>query len=288
MEILTAVAFIAALSISLAILLAIAHNKLKVEEDPRIDWVEEMLPGANCGACGMPGCRQFAAKLVSGEKQPSECTVGGQDSARFIAGFLGVEAGDMEKRVARLLCAGGRDVAIQVAEYEGFSSCRAAAAVTGGFKGCYYGCLGLGDCQVACTFDAISMSSTGLPVVDMEKCTACGDCVKACPKGLFDIRPVSHNLVVQCKSILEGDSAIALCRVACTGCGICAADAPEGLITMKNNLPVLNEDFMKLQTDIATLRCPTGAIKWIEGQQFQGLFDVMNQPTTEETLDGSI
>lgn len=287
MEIFTAVGFLAVLSITLAIILAIAHNKLKVEEDPRIDWVEEMLPGANCGACGMPGCRQFAAKLVSGEKQPSECTVGGPDSARFIASFLGVDAGETEKRVARLLCAGGRDVAIQVAEYEGFSSCRAAAAVTGGFKGCYYGCLGLGDCQVACTFDAIAMSATGLPVVDLEKCTACGDCVKACPKGLFEIQPVSHHLVVQCKSILEGDEALALCKVACTGCGICAADAPEGLITMRNNLPVINDEFVDLQTEIATLRCPTGAIRWIEDQQFQDLFSAMN-PTIEETLDDSI
>ncbi len=177
----------------------------------------------------------------------------------------------MEKKVARLLCAGGRDVALQVAEYEGFSSCRAAATIGGGFKGCTYGCLGLGDCEVSCTFDAITMGPNGLPIVDLEKCTACGDCVRACPKDLFVIQPVSHCLVVQCRSILEGEPALARCKVACTGCGICAADAPEGLITMEHNLPVIHADKVHLQTELAALRCPTGAIKWLPGQQFEEL-----------------
>ena len=281
MDALIAVGFLAGLSVLLAIVLAVAHRKLWVYEDPRIDTVTDMLPGANCGACGLPGCRAFAEKVVEGDIQPSDCPVGGPDSARFVANFLGIDAGTAEKKVARLLCAGGRDVALQVGEYEGFSSCRAAATIGGGFKGCTFGCLGLADCEVSCTFDAITMAGNGLPVVDLELCTACGDCVRACPKDLFVIEPVSHCLVVQCKSILEGDAALAQCKVACTGCGICAADAPVGLISMEHNLPVINDENIGLLTPIATLRCPTGAIKWIPGQQFAELRTTKTKsPTT--------
>lgn len=279
MESLLAIGFLAGLAALLAVVLAVAHRRLWVYEDPRIDTVTDILPGANCGACGLPGCRAFAERVVDGKILPSGCPVGGPETARFIANFLGIDAGTVEKKVARLLCAGGRDVALQVGEYEGFSSCRAAATIGGGFKGCTFGCLGLADCEAACTFDAITMSANGLPVVDLEACTACGDCVRACPKDLFVIQPVSHCLVVQCKSILEGEEALERCKVACTGCGLCAADAPEGLIAMKDNLPVINTDKIEHQTELATLRCPTGAIRWIVGQQFKEFIPLDTIPT---------
>jgi Na+-translocating ferredoxin:NAD+ oxidoreductase RNF subunit RnfB len=185
-----------------------------------------------------------------------------------VATYLGIDAGTMEKKVARLLCAGGTDVAVHAGQYEGFTSCRAAATIGGGFKGCTWGCLGLADCQEVCDFDAIDMAANGLPVVDVDACTACGDCVEVCPKDLFVIRPVSHRLIVQCRSLLAGDEALAQCRVACTGCGICVADAPEGLITMEHNLPVIDAVEVERETELATVRCPTGAIKWVVGQQF--------------------
>ncbi len=275
-ETLIAIGFISGLSVLLAIVLTIANTKLKVFEDPRIDVVEEFLPGANCGACGYAGCRTFADMVVKGKLSPSSCPVGGPTAAGFIANYLGIDAGASEKKVARLLCAGGSDVAVQVGAYQGFQSCRSAATVTGGPKGCSFGCIGLGDCKEVCTFDAIQMAPNGLPIVDVDKCTSCGDCVKICPKGLFAIMPVSRRLVVQCKSLLSGDDAERLCRVACTACGRCAADAPEGLIEMRHNLPFINMDKIELQTSIATLRCPTSAIVWIEGQQFPELYDEIN------------
>jgi len=136
-----------------------------------------------------------------------------------------------------LHCAGGRSVATTIASYEGHGSCRGASLVGGGGKGCSWGCLGLADCEVACTFDAILMSTDGLPVVDIDKCTACGDCVDACPRDLFEVLPLNHNLLVQCKIPLAGDEAKALCRVACDACGRCAQDAAPKLITMTGNLP---------------------------------------------------
>jgi ferredoxin len=194
--------------------------------------------------------------------------VGGPDTAKVVANYLGIDAGSSVRKVARLLCAGGTDVAGKSADYSGYESCRAAAAVSGGPKACTYGCLGLADCEVVCDFDAIKMSPTGLPFVNATKCTACGDCVEVCPKNLFELIPLNQHLIVQCKSVVEGDEILELCEVACTACTRCAADAPEGLIDMKNNLPVINPDKLKLETDIATLRCPTGAITWVEEQQF--------------------
>jgi Fe-S-cluster-containing hydrogenase component 2 len=153
-------------------------------------------------------------------------------------------------------------------DYRGLGTCKAAAAVAGGSKGCVWGCLGLADCEVACTFDAINMNEVGLPVVVPAKCTACGDCVEACPRDLFTIMPMEHRLLVQCKSLLEGEAADRLCRVACNGCGKCVLDAAPGVIAMQNGLAVVDYAKNDLAGPEATRRCPTGAIVWVEGAQF--------------------
>ena len=249
----------------LATLLAVAQRKLHVAEDPRIDEVEEMLPHTNCGACGFPGCRPFAEALVAGRALPGKCTVSSAAGHARIASFLGVDVGAEERRVARLACAGGANVARQHARYDGERSCRSAALVAGGGKGCFWGCLGLADCAVACDFDAIRMNAHDLPVVEEALCTACGDCVEVCPKDLFSLHPVSHRLWVACKSLDAGDELLADCEVACTACGRCAMDAP-GLVTMRGNLPVV--DYGRPHATRAPIeRCPTGAIVWIDAQR---------------------
>ncbi len=248
--------------------LAVANRFLRVEEDPRLDIIEDMLPGSNCGACGEAGCRAFAEKLLESAVAPSACTVSGEEGIEAVAAVLGVDPGKQEKRTARLHCAGGLGLALQIAEYEGYESCLAAHVVGGGGKGCTWGCLGLDDCEVACTFDAIYMNELKLPVVDVDKCTACGDCVDACPRDLFEILPLSHSLLVQCKAPLEGDGARAICQVACDACGRCEQDAAPGLIRMHNNLPVVDYGAGGPAAPDATYRCPTGAIQWVEGGQF--------------------
>ena len=269
MEQTIAVGFLLGLACVLAAGLAIANARLKVFEDPRIEEVQSMLPNNNCGACGMPGCRAFAEKVVEGAIQPAACTVGGPDTASAVASLLGIDAGQAVKRTARLLCAGGTNVAAQMAEYRGHPSCRSAAAVSGGGKACRYGCLGYGDCFDVCDFDAIRMSPTGLPIVDAEKCTACGDCIDICPKNVLELYPVDQRLIVQCKSELEGDDMLEMCRVGCTACKRCVADAAENLLKMRNNLPVLNRDLLYTQSVEATRRCPTNAIVWLEDTRFQ-------------------
>lgn len=268
--ILSAMAILGGVGLAFAGLIAVCHRKLRVWEDPRIDQVTGLLPGANCGACGSAGCRNFAERLLGGKAQPSGCTVMNPDGVKAVATFLGVDAGTAVKRVARLLCAGGRDVATQQAEYRGFPSCAAAAPVSTGGKGCSWGCIGLADCARACDFDAIAMGPTGLPVVTPEKCTACGDCVVACPKDLFEVLPVTRRLLVQCRSALSGDPAQAICKVACTACGKCVQDAKPGLIRIADGLAVVDPARSDLEDPRATSRCPTGAIVWCEGAQFAG------------------
>lgn len=260
------------LGLFFGIVLSVAYRKFKVFEDPRIDTVEEMLPSANCGACGEPGCRAFAEKVVGSGYNPAKCTVSTKEGLERIASYLGVEVKEEEKIVARVRCAGGIKEAHNLASYKGgMSTCRGEAVVAGGSKDCTWGCLGLGDCATVCDFDAIHMSSNGLPVVDIDKCTACGDCVEVCPKSLFSLMPVSQKLIVQCKSLLDGDLAEAKCSVACTGCARCVADAAPDLISIEQHLAVIDYSMNDLSGPSATKRCPTGAIVWLEDdRQFSG------------------
>ena len=261
-----AVTTLAALSFLFASLLVLAHRKLHVDEDPRIDAAHQLLPQTNCGACGYPGCLGLAEAMVGGSALPGKCTVLSEDERQYVAEFLGVDAGAEEKVVARLACAGGVNVARNRAHYAGLQSCRAAALVAGGGKGCFWGCLGLGDCERVCDLDAIVMNEQELPVVIEDACTACGDCVDACPKDLFSLHPVSHRLWVACKNLEQGDAALAECEVACDACGKCAVDAPDGVITMTNNLPVVDYDRNHDVPD-AIERCPTGAIVWFDPEK---------------------
>jgi electron transport complex protein RnfB len=266
--ILDAILILGGTGLVFGVFIALANRKLWVWEDPRIDVVASMLPNANCGACGLPGCRAFAEQAVGGKVAPAQCTVANDATHASIAGFLGVEAGQAVRRVARLMCAGGTDVAVQAAEYRGLNTCAAAAAVAGGGKGCAWGCLGLADCAGVCDFDAIVMDETGLPVVDPVSCTACGDCVEACPKGLFALLPVDAHLLVQCKNLVGGDDALEACRVACTACGKCVQDAASGLISVASGVAVVDYDCIALAEPRAVERCPTGAIVWLSGAQF--------------------
>ena len=272
-SILSAALIMGGLGLFFGVILAIAYRFLQVSEDPRIEKVETMLPGSNCGACGEPGCRGLAEKIVGGGAAPSKCTVSNAERIELIADFLGVDAGEAEKRVARLHCAGGTGRALRVANYEGFENCRAAHLVGGGGLECSWGCLGYADCERACTFGAIRMNAELLPVVDTAKCTACGDCVDDCPRDLFEILPLNHHLVVQCAAPLAAEEARRICKVVCDACGRCAQDAAPGLIRMVNNLPVVDYSAGGPASVKATLRCPTGAIQWVVGDQLSTVED---------------
>jgi Na+-translocating ferredoxin:NAD+ oxidoreductase RNF subunit RnfB len=267
--ILTAIAILGGVGLVFAVLIAVANRTLRVYEDPRIDAVAAMLPGANCGACGVPGCRAFAEQLVAGAKKPAGCNVADDAQRGAIAAFLGVDAGSATKVVARLMCAGGASASAQRASYSGIATCAAASVVAAGGKGCAWGCLGLADCVRSCTFDAMAMNDDGLPVVDLAKCTACGDCVRACPKSLLELHPVDRRLLVQCRNLIAGDGITSDCAVACTACGKCVMDAAPGLISVASGVAAIDYSRNDLADPRAVERCPTGAIVWLAGAQFQ-------------------
>jgi Na+-translocating ferredoxin:NAD+ oxidoreductase subunit B len=252
---------LAALALVLSAVLMVAGRFLRVVEDARLEPLVDMLPGTNCGGCGKPGCRAFAAALLAGEVSPAGCSVSPAAAQQRIADFLQVAVGVAERRVARLACAGDRNVAPVLAAYEGEYRCATAAVVGGGGKACAWGCLGFGDCERSCTYDAIRMNSRGLPVVDEVRCTACGDCVRACPKDLFRIVPEKERLWIACNNPLAGSRLLETCRVACTACGRCVQDAPDWL-RLERNLPRLVESARGEPPRAAIDRCPTGAIVW--------------------------
>ena len=258
------IAVIALLGLVLALVLYIVADRFKVEEDPRIDEVEKVMPGANCGGCGFAGCRAFADAAVKAPNLDNNyCPVGGNDVMKKVAAILGYEVKEKAPMVAVVRCNGSCEARPHINEYGGYASCRVKAALYAGDTACAFGCLGCGDCVAACAFGAISMDpATGLPVVDESKCTACGACAKACPKSIIEIRPKGPRgmrLYVSCLNRDKGPAAKKACASACIGCGICAKTCTHGAITVENNVAYIDPAKCKLCRECEAV-CPTGAI----------------------------
>lgn len=258
------IAILAGLGLLLAVVLFAVATKFKVEEDPRIDEVEKAMPGANCGGCGFAGCRAFADSAVKApDLEKHFCPVGGNEVMARVAAILGYEVKKKAPLVAVVRCNGTCENRPRINNYDGLQSCRVKAALFSGDTGCSYGCLGCGDCVEACQFDAIHMDlSTGLPVVDEEKCTACGACVKACPKDIIELRakgPRGMRMFVSCVNKEKGPVAKKACAVACIGCGICERTCMHDAIAVENNLAYIDFGKCKLCRECEAV-CPTGAI----------------------------
>ncbi|PKO96218.1 MAG: ferredoxin [Bacteroidetes bacterium HGW-Bacteroidetes-7] len=262
--ILFTVVSLSVLGLILALILYLVAQKFKVEEDPRIDDVEAILPGANCGGCGYAGCRAFAEGCVKADNLDSlYCPVGGNDTMKSVASYLGMEVAEKAPQVAVVRCNGNCDSRPKTNHYDGYSSCAVMASLYAGDTACSFGCLGQGDCVVVCNFDAIVMDPrTGLPDVDQDKCTACGACVKACPKFIIELRnkgPKNRRIFVSCINKDKGGVAKKACAVACIGCFKCQKVCPFDAITMSNNLAYIDYNKCKLCRKCVT-ECPTHAI----------------------------
>ena len=249
------------LAVAFALFLLAAYKRFAVEEDQRVAEITERLPGANCGACGFAGCRQYAEAVVKGDAEANRCTPGGSAVSGSIAKIMGIEEVKIEPRVARVLCRGGEEEAGRRSKYRGVQTCRAAHYALGGDKLCVYGCLGFGDCTNVCPFDAIHMGQNRLPVVDDDTCTACGKCVAECPRGIIEIAPRNQRVFVFCKNHDRGPVAKKACTVACIGCSLCVKNGPEDALKMEDNLAViLDHKTVDAQAEATTAKCPTHAI----------------------------
>jgi Na+-translocating ferredoxin:NAD+ oxidoreductase RNF subunit RnfB len=242
--------------------LAFASLKFAVRVDPRVESIKEILPGANCGGCGHPGCPQFAEALVRGEAEPSACAPGGGEVAEAVAEILGVEAGEVVKKVAVVRCRGDAEACPDRFRYDGLPTCGAAHLVGGGPKGCVYGCLGLGSCVEVCPYEAIAMQSNGLPAVDEDSCTGCGLCVKACPRGILALVSANETVYVACVSRDKAKQVKAVCSAGCFACRMCTTPkvTPSGVIEMDGNLPKILWEKVSGVEELqpAVEKCPAG------------------------------
>ncbi|MFP4374530.1 MAG: RnfABCDGE type electron transport complex subunit B [Spirochaetaceae bacterium] len=260
--ILQAALLMGVLGLLFAIFLGVANRKFHVETNPKIDQVEEALPGVNCGGCGYPSCAAYAEAVAENGEDVSLCVVGGEETTRAVAEVMGIEVAneDKQKLVAVVFCQGGSDAASFPGDFRGIEDCAAAIYSQDVAKRCKYGCVGLGSCVRSCPFDAIHLSETGIPYVDAEKCTACGNCVAACPRDLIELHPVDHEAFVFCKSQDPGPIAKKVCKKACIACGICvkaaAKDENPEAVQMKGNLAVVNTENYTAKAEYGE-KCPT-------------------------------
>lgn len=256
-----ALAVLAGLGVLFGIALALVAARFTVKVDPRVEQVRETLPGANCSACGFAGCMGYAEAVVGNPDVAANLCVPGKAAvAEKIAEITGKKAEKLEPKIARVFCQGRTSLSQRRFIYTGVKDCTAAVLAAGGDKSCEYGCLGYGTCMRACPFGAITMSSDDLPIIDPEKCTACGKCVAACPKQVIELAQASKAVVISCHSKDKGADTKKKCQVGCIACGICVRTCPVDAIKIDNNLARIDHNKC-IVCGLCVKKCPTSAIK---------------------------
>ena len=269
MDILIAVGVLGGLGLGFGLILGLASKVFHVETDPRLDQLNECLPGANCGGCGYAGCGGYAEAVLTGEAPIGLCNSGGNECAQTMAKIMGVEAGEVTRKVALVRCSGEKHYdkdgnltsgARVKAKYEGFKDCLSASKVGGsGPLSCKFGCLGFGSCVKVCKYDAISIVN-GIAKVNEDRCVGCMSCAKVCPRGLIVPVEPKRNVVIACASLAKGAVTTRGCTIGCIGCGLCKKICPQEAITIEKNLAVI--DYSKCDNcGLCATVCPKKLIK---------------------------
>lgn len=260
--IIIATIFLGATGLVLAVALLAASKKFAVEEDPKLELLVNVLPGANCGGCGLAGCRNFAEKVLENPNGNFNCPVGGLDLNKKFSEILGIEVKETKPMTAILRCNGTTDNSAKLLEiYDGIADCRAAVLMYPGGKVCPYGCLGLGSCIRACKFDAIKKEN-GIVKIDEEKCVACGACIAACPKGLIIFYPKGEKVFVACSNNDRGGLVRTACKAGCIGCKKCEKTCEYGAVKVDNFCAVVDWHKCTL-CGKCVKECPIGCISQI-------------------------
>lgn len=261
--ILLAAGTMAVLAVVAAWVLGWANRAFRVVVDPKVEAAIVLLPGANCGGCGYVGCQAYGEAVAKGEVV-TKCTVGGPSVAQALGKLMGVEVGQTWPYRAVVHCGATYADRLGRREYRGVKTCSAANMISG-IQGCTYGCLGLGDCEVACNYDAIHVID-GVAVVDYEKCTGCGACARVCPRHIITMVPfkAEQMLVVTCSNKDTGKDVSAVCTVGCIGCSACAK--LSDLIQIENGLAEIDYDrYDPAQADFsaALAKCPRESLVYV-------------------------
>lgn len=233
MEILIPILIVAGIGLLAGIILAIASVVMAVPKDEKAEAVLEVLPGANCGACGFSGCSGYAAALSKGEAKVGLCSPGGEECAKACAEVLGVGEVAVEKKTALVHCMGSYDMTSDKMNCDGIQSCSASTFLAGGITSCRFGCMGMGDCAAVCPYDAISVCN-GMASIDPAKCKGCSQCVAACPKGLISFVPLKKQAVVRCSNCDKGAQTMKVCKIGCIGCMKCVKSCEYGAVKVEN------------------------------------------------------
>lgn len=259
-NILYAFGILSVLGLLLGVGLSIAEKKLSVEKDERLEELESIMPGANCGGCGFVGCSAYAEAVNNGTALPGLCQPGGDELSRKMSEIVGVEAEVKERQVAFVFCSGNSESTIRDYEYDGIDDCNAFAMLFGGDEKCKEGCLRLGSCMKVCPREAIKRRDDGTIYVEKEKCIGCGACTRVCPKGTIKLIPYSAEYVVACSNHQSGAKAKAACSKACIGCKICVTKVENSPFEVENFLS--HNDYAKDQSNsaLACGKCPQKCI----------------------------
>ncbi len=257
MEILIPVIIVTVIGIVAGVILSLSSRFFGVPTDPKIEQLRDALPGANCGGCGYSGCDGYAEAVASGESI-TLCTAGGADTAKAIGAIMGVEAGNVRRKLATVKCGGTNECTVKKFEYQGLASCKAAALVSGGSGACSHSCLGLGDCVAVCENDAIHVEN-GIARVNPASCIACRKCAAVCPRGIIEIGNAASR-VVACSSTDKGALTRKVCTAGCIGCGKCIKACEAGAIKLENNLAHIDSELCTACGKCET-ECPVKAIK---------------------------
>lgn len=258
LSILTAIAAIGLIGLFFAIVLAIASKAFAVKTNPKIIEVRAHLPGANCGACGFPGCDQYAESVAKKESEITLCTVGGSQVIEDLSKIMEIEASEVTRIVARVLCRGTLDKTNKQYSYMGTKTCNAANLMYKGDSSCSFGCLGLGDCVRVCDYNAINIED-GVAYIVEKNCVGCKKCVIACPKNIIEMVPENKRVTVSCFNTDLGKKVMVACKVGCIACKKCEKACQYDAIKVINGLAVIDYEKCTNCGD-CILVCPTKTI----------------------------
>ena len=258
-KVLIAAAILGVIGLILGAALGFASKAFFVKEDERIAQITEVLPGANCGGCGYAGCSNYADSIVNNGTPINLCPSCKQDAVDKIAEIVGVSSETAVAKIAYVRCSGGNRYANKKFDYYGMNDCMAAARLLDGFMECKYGCLGFGNCVMACPEHAISVVD-GIATVDEDNCIGCGICADACPKHVISIIDKDTKVRVKCSSQDKGAATKRNCNSGCLGCKICEKTCPKGAIKVTNNVASIDYELCDA-CGLCVEKCPKNIIK---------------------------